>query len=118
MRGRLEDLLAQYEIRERHFEAVIRSKQLELLLAKARVDEQKKLASNARTVEHQVGQLSVKENLLVLMSPLWRGQNEQLLLTIDTMHKTQAKVMDKLVACCKDVRECSYFRIPHGFTSL
>lgn len=37
----------------------------------------------------------------------WRGQNEQLLLTIDMMHKTQAKVMDKLVACSQDVRKLS-----------
>jgi hypothetical protein len=60
VRGRLEDLLAQYEIRERHFEAVIRSKQLELLRAKARVDEQKKLASNARAVEQQVSRMSAE----------------------------------------------------------
>lgn len=58
VRSRLEDLLAQYELRERHFEAVMRSKQLELLLAKARVDEQKSLVESerehAKAAEQQV----------------------------------------------------------------
>jgi hypothetical protein len=106
VRGRLEDLLAQYELRERHFEAVIRSKQLELLLAKARVDEQKQLASNAHTVEQQVGRLSVEcSKPSTNVGTLRRGQDEQLSLKIDTTHKTQAIAMDKLVACGEDVRD-------------
>ncbi|KAF8314438.1 hypothetical protein DL93DRAFT_2058080 [Clavulina sp. PMI_390] len=84
VRGRLEDLLTQYELRERHFEAVIRSKQLELLLAKARVEEQKQIInSQVREAELQSAQLS-----------------EQ----IETMREMQSRVMDKLVACCNDVR--------------
>lgn len=48
VRERLKDLLRQYELRERHFECVIRSKELELLLSRARAAEQKQLADNEK----------------------------------------------------------------------
>ncbi|KAG8683427.1 hypothetical protein FRC11_013577 [Ceratobasidium sp. 423] len=48
VRERLKDMLRQYERRERHFEAVVRSKELEVLLARARVEEQKGCAEAAR----------------------------------------------------------------------
>ncbi|CAE6506492.1 unnamed protein product [Rhizoctonia solani] len=48
VRERLKDVLRQYERRERHFEAVVRSKELEVLLARARVEEQKGCVEVAR----------------------------------------------------------------------
>jgi hypothetical protein len=39
VRERLKDILRQYELREKHFEAVVRSKELELMLVKARGQE-------------------------------------------------------------------------------
>ncbi|KAF8602293.1 hypothetical protein BDV93DRAFT_494774 [Ceratobasidium sp. AG-I] len=50
VRERLKDVLRQYERRERHFEAVVRSKELEVLLARARVEEQKGCVDVARRV--------------------------------------------------------------------
>ncbi len=44
VRIRLKDILRQYELRERHFECVIRSKELEVLLSRARAAEQKQLS--------------------------------------------------------------------------
>ena len=44
VRERLKDVLRQYELRERHFECVIRSKELEVLLSRARAAEQQQLA--------------------------------------------------------------------------
>jgi hypothetical protein len=44
VRERLKDILRQYKHREQHFECVIRSKELEVLLSRARAAEQKQLA--------------------------------------------------------------------------
>ena len=41
-------MLRQYELRERHFECVIRSKELEVLLSRARAAEQKQLAEGEK----------------------------------------------------------------------
>ena len=49
VRERLKEVLRQYELRERHFECVIRSKELEVLLSRARAAEQKQLADTERT---------------------------------------------------------------------
>lgn len=58
VRARLKDVLRQYELRERHFECVIRSKELEVLLSRARAAEQKQLAEGekvrAEKVEEEV----------------------------------------------------------------
>ena len=48
VRERLKDILRQYELRERHFECVIRSKELEVLLSRARAEEQKQLAKGEK----------------------------------------------------------------------
>lgn len=48
VRERLKEVLRQYELRERHFECVIRSKELEVLLSRARAAEQKQLADGER----------------------------------------------------------------------
>jgi hypothetical protein len=44
VRERLKEVLQQYKLREQHFECVIRSKELEVLLSRARAAEQKQLA--------------------------------------------------------------------------
>ena len=49
IRGRLKEVLTQYELRERHFECVIRSKELEVLLSRARAAEQKQLAEGEKS---------------------------------------------------------------------
>jgi hypothetical protein len=58
VRARLKDILRQYELRERHFECVIRSKELEVLLSRARAAEQRQLAEGekvrAEKVEEEV----------------------------------------------------------------
>lgn len=58
VRERLKDILRQYELRERHFECVIRSKELEVLLSRARAAEQQQLAggqaSRAAKAEQEV----------------------------------------------------------------
>jgi len=41
VRERLKNLLRQYELREKHFDAIIRSKELEVMLSKARVADYK-----------------------------------------------------------------------------
>jgi hypothetical protein len=48
IRERLKEVLRQYELRERHFECVIRSKELEVLLSRARAAEQKQLAEGEK----------------------------------------------------------------------
>jgi hypothetical protein len=48
VRSRLKDILRQYELRECHFECVIRSKELEVLLPRARAAEQKQPAEGER----------------------------------------------------------------------
>ena len=47
-------MLKQYELRERHFECVIRSKELEVLLSRARAAEQKQLAEGEKTRAEQL----------------------------------------------------------------
>lgn len=59
VRERLREILRQYELRERHFECVVRSKELEVLLSRARAAEQKQLAdgekSRADRIDEEVG---------------------------------------------------------------
>lgn len=54
VRTRLKDILRQYELRERHFECVIRSKELEVLLSRARAAEQKQLAEGEKARAERV----------------------------------------------------------------
>ncbi|KAF8625215.1 hypothetical protein AX15_005517 [Amanita polypyramis BW_CC] len=59
VRERLKEVLRLYELRERHFECVIRSKELEVLLSRARAAEQRQLAEGEKTradkLEDEVG---------------------------------------------------------------
>lgn len=58
-RERLKLVLRQYELRERHFESFVRSKELELLLARYRETEQRQLVEAERSrldrLEEDVG---------------------------------------------------------------
>ncbi|KIY73488.1 hypothetical protein CYLTODRAFT_386580 [Cylindrobasidium torrendii FP15055 ss-10] len=87
VRERLKEVLRQYELRERHFECVIRSKELEVLLSRARAAEQKQLADGGRVrvekIEDEMGQLR---------KDLEDAQNGQ------------AMLIDKLIQCCKEIR--------------
>jgi len=98
VRERLKEVLRQYELRERHFECVIRSKELELLLARARVAEQKQLAEGERArAEKQ------SDEIHQLRKDLEDAQNGQTML------------IDKLIQCCK---EPNAERTQRLFTSL
>jgi hypothetical protein len=55
VRERLKEVLRQYELRERHFECVIRSKELEVLLSRARAAEQRQLAETEKARAEQLG---------------------------------------------------------------
>lgn len=59
VRERLKEVLRLYELRERHFECVIRSKELEVLLSRARAAEQRQLAegekARADKLDEEVG---------------------------------------------------------------
>jgi len=85
VRERLKDVLRQYELREKHFDCVIRSKELEVLLSRARAEEQKQLAEGERQIA------TVAET-----------QNQQLRQQMEEMQVSQARLMDKLIACCKE----------------
>lgn len=85
VRERLKDVLRQYELRERHFECVIRSKELEVLLSRARAAEQKQLAEG----EKARGDKAEAE------AQQYRQQYE-------TVQTGQTALIDKLIACCKE----------------
>ena len=70
MRTRLKDILRQYELRERHFECVIRSKELEVLLSRARAAEQKQLAEGEKARAERVEEEARHHLCLVICSPL------------------------------------------------
>jgi len=85
VRERLKDILRQYELRERHFECVIRSKELEVLLSRARAAEQQQLA------EGQANRALKAEQ-----------ENEQLRKDLEQSQNGQTMLIDKLIACCKE----------------
>ncbi|KAG8774952.1 hypothetical protein FRC12_001732 [Ceratobasidium sp. 428] len=82
VRERLKDVLRQYERRERHFEAVVRSKELEVLLARARVEEQKGCVEAARRAARAVEQ-----------------QNAALQMEMEEMQRQEAVVAGKIQQC-------------------
>ncbi|KAH7886063.1 hypothetical protein F5I97DRAFT_1780747, partial [Phlebopus sp. FC_14] len=86
VRGRLKDILRQYELRERHFECVIRSKELEVLLSRARAAEQKQLADGERSRADRTD-----------------NENRRLRKELEDAQNGQTMLIDKLIACCKEV---------------
>ncbi|KIP11126.1 hypothetical protein PHLGIDRAFT_125026 [Phlebiopsis gigantea 11061_1 CR5-6] len=85
VRERLKDVLRQYELRERHFECVIRSKELEVLLSRARAAEQKQLAEGEKTRADK-GEAEAQH---------YRQEFER-------AQKAQSALIEKLIACCKE----------------
>jgi len=85
VRERLKEVLRQYELRERHFECVIRSKELEVLLSRARAAEQKQLAEGEKS-------RSAKAD----------GENQQLRKELEDARNGQTMLIDKLITCCKE----------------
>ncbi|KAI9511877.1 hypothetical protein F5148DRAFT_178614 [Russula earlei] len=85
VRKRLKDILRQYELRERHFECVIRSKELEVLLSRARAAEQKEIAEGEKTRAEKVEE-----------------ENQQLRKELDDAQKGQTMLVERLISCCKE----------------
>ncbi|CAK5264279.1 unnamed protein product [Mycena citricolor] len=85
VRERLKELLQQYKLREQHFECVIRSKELEVLLSRARAAEQKQLAEGEKLRNEKRA-----EEVQQLRKDLEEAQNDQTIL------------IDKLIQCCKE----------------
>ncbi|KZP25284.1 hypothetical protein FIBSPDRAFT_734260 [Athelia psychrophila] len=85
VRERLKEVLRQYELRERHFECVIRSKELEVLLSRARAAEQKQLAEGEKTRSDKADE-----------------GNLQLRKDLEDIQTSQTLLIDKLITCCKE----------------
>jgi hypothetical protein len=62
VRERLKNLLRQYELREKHFDAIIRSKELEVMLSKARVADYKAQIDQLERERSEAGGLSGNGN--------------------------------------------------------
>ncbi len=109
VRERLKEVLRQYELRERHFECVIRSKELEVLLSRARAAEQKQLAdgekARAEKAEDEVRQIAhVIYPLRCCLHQSTLLQAQHLRQDLETVQNGQTALIDKLIACCKEVR--------------
>lgn len=85
VRERLKDILRQYELRERHFECVIRSKELEVLLSRARAAEQKQLAEGEKARAER-----------------FEEENQQIRKELDDAQKAQTMLVERLISCCKE----------------
>jgi hypothetical protein len=85
VRERLKEVLRQYELRERHFECVIRSKELEVLLSRARAAEQKQLAEGEKSRADRVD-----------------DENQNLRKELEEAQNGQTMLIDKLITCCKE----------------
>ncbi|KAI0077469.1 hypothetical protein K474DRAFT_1684325 [Panus rudis PR-1116 ss-1] len=85
VRERVKDILRQYELRERHFECVIRSKELEVLLSRARAAEQRQLAEGEKARADKAEE-----------------ENQQLRKELEDSQNGQTLLIDKLIACCKE----------------
>ena len=106
MRERLKDILRQYELRERHFECVIRSKELEVLLSRARAAEQKQLAEGEKARAERSDEDVRLSNYP--HPPLFHNrssfQNQQIRKELDDAQKAQTMLVERLISCCKEVR--------------
>ncbi|KZS93504.1 hypothetical protein SISNIDRAFT_84372 [Sistotremastrum niveocremeum HHB9708] len=86
VRERLKEVLRQYELREKHFECVIRSKELEVLLSRARAEEQKQVVEQTRTLLQDI-----------------ESENSQLKVTRDDLIEQSEKLVDELLEYCRDL---------------
>ncbi|RDX51146.1 hypothetical protein OH76DRAFT_1379599 [Lentinus brumalis] len=82
---RLKEVLRQYELRERHFECVVRSKELEVLLSRARAAEQKQLADAEKARADKMEE-----------------ETKQLRKELDDATEQQTVLINKLLSCCHE----------------
>ncbi|KAH0838070.1 hypothetical protein J3R83DRAFT_6311 [Lanmaoa asiatica] len=87
VRERLKEVLRQYELRERHFECVVRSKELEVLLSRARAAEQKQLADGEKSRADRTDE---------------ETQARRLRKELEDAQNNQTMLIDKLITCCKE----------------
>ncbi|KAI0756355.1 hypothetical protein C8Q80DRAFT_1215338 [Daedaleopsis nitida] len=85
VRERLKEVLRQYELRERHFECVVRSKELEVLLSRARAAEQKQLSDAEKSRADKA-----------------EDENKQLRKELDDATEQQTVLINKLLSCCEE----------------
>jgi hypothetical protein len=107
VRERLKEVLRQYELRERHFECVIRSKELEVLLSRARAAEQKQLAEGEKSRADRVDDEVIQISFIIAVHPpqLFSTsiQNQNLRKELEDAQNGQTMLIDKLITCCKEV---------------
>ena len=103
-RERLKLVLRHYELRERHFECFIRSKELELMLARYREAEQRHAAESERVRVDKLGEDVRAIWDILLGSRLTIQQCMQLKKELDETHNSQTLLIEKLIQCCKEVR--------------
>lgn len=101
-------MLRQYELRERHFECVIRSKELEVLLSRARAAEQKQLAegdkARAEKQEEEVRCIHYAyQPTNIYLRVIDSRQNNVLKKELEDAQNGQTMLIDKLISCCKEV---------------
>ncbi|KAI9444578.1 hypothetical protein H4582DRAFT_1909873 [Lactarius indigo] len=77
------DGVTNYE--KRHFECVIRSKELEVLLSRARAAEQKQLAEGEKARAEK-----------------FEEENQQIRKELDDAQKAQTMLVERLISCCKE----------------
>lgn len=111
IRERLKEVLRQYELRERHFECVVRSKELEVLLSRARAAEQKQLADSEKARADKLDEDvrgRTKSCCLSLTLTSYREQSKQLRKELDDAMEQQAVLNNKLVSFCTEVPAYSH----------
>ncbi|KAI0778975.1 hypothetical protein BD413DRAFT_464917, partial [Trametes elegans] len=87
VRERLKEVLRQYKLRESHFECVVRSKELEVLLSRARAAEQKQLADAEKARADRLEE-----------------DSKSLRTELDEATEQQTILINKLLSCCHEVR--------------
>ncbi|KIL71539.1 hypothetical protein M378DRAFT_19851 [Amanita muscaria Koide BX008] len=85
VRERLKEVLRLYELRERHFECVIRSKELEVLLSRARAAEQKQLAEGEKVRADKLEE-----------------ENHQLRKDLEEAQNGHSTFVERLITYCKE----------------
>ncbi|KAI0368847.1 hypothetical protein BV20DRAFT_997799 [Pilatotrama ljubarskyi] len=85
VRERLKEVLRTYKLRESHFECVIRSKELEVLLSRARAAEQKQLAEAEKARADKMEE-----------------ENKSLRKELDDATEQQTILINKLLSCCHE----------------
>ncbi|GJJ13379.1 hypothetical protein Clacol_007631 [Clathrus columnatus] len=105
VRERLKDFLRQYELREKHFDCIIRSKELEVLLSRARAEEQRNLVEQERRKaaenEAKTRELNEEAQQLKEQSSQIHSQLQRLKEQSRDINTSQARLLEDLRACCE-----------------